>query len=289
MNQPPNTSKSIAIASGKGGTGKTTVAVSLSAAIAKSRPVTLADCDVEEPNSHLLRGVSALSSVEARVASVQFDSEHCLSCGLCVKACRFNAIAVLKTGPMFFQELCHGCMGCVLACPNDACTETTRRVGDIRKDVSGKDTLVDGILDVGQPMATGLIEQVRQTCTLEHLTILDAPPGVRCDMLATIRDCDYVVLVTEPTPFGLHDLRLAVRALRGMGNDFGVLVNRYEPEQEWVEQFCQTEQIDILARIPESRAVAECYSRGTVPYGQVESFTLAIDTLIGQLEQRGLV
>ncbi len=255
----------IAIASGKGGTGKTTVAVSLAAALSKRSSVTLLDCDVEEPNAHLLLGLDFDRQIVADIPTIEIDADACTGCGKCAQVCRFNAIAALKTGAIFFPELCHACMGCVLVCPEKCIRETTRRTGIIRFAQHDNLRLVSGLLDIGQAMSTGLIQQVCKAAIPETTTILDAPPGASCPMLATVQNSDFVVLVTEPTPFGLNDLQLAVAALREFKLHFGVVVNRSDSNEDSIPQYCHAQQTELLARIPDSRAVAEHYSQGEMP------------------------
>ncbi len=248
-----------------------------------TQPITLLDCDVEEPNAHLLLGLDFESETVVSIPSVEIDTAACTGCGQCANACRFNSIAMVREEALFFPDLCHACMGCVLACPVKCIREVPRRTGIFRTARGGGVHLVSGLLDVGQAMATGLIGQLRQETNPEHLAILDSPPGTSCPMLATVRDCNFIILVTEPTPFGLNDLQLAVVALGELSLPFGVVINRSDAPEDCVTRYCQAEGIELLATIPASREVAEHYSRGELPYGRVSSFTEAIDRLASQL------
>lgn len=254
--------RTVAIASGKGGTGKTTVAVNLAAVCAED--AALLDCDVEEPNVHLFADARWTSEKRVTVPVPQFDVVKCDSHGECRRVCRFNAIAVLPGGPLLFPELCHSCGGCVLACPNGAISEIQREIGTIRTGVWRNIHVVEGRLDVGEAKSPPLIEAVRQASPAAGLVIIDSPPGTSCPVVATVRGVDYVVLVTEPTPFGLHDLKLAVQMTRRLGLPFGVVVNRAGIGDKRVHLFCREENIPILLEIPDDRRIAEAYSRGSL-------------------------
>lgn len=269
----------LSIASGKGGTGKTTVSVNLALAAAKLVPTILLDCDVEEPNCGLFLDLGDWNGENALSPSFEADKEKCDACGACAAACRFNAIAALGSAPIFFHELCHGCGGCALACPNGAIIENKRRTGVIREASKGNLTCVDGLLDIGQAMAPPVIRQLRKKKRSGAFNIIDSPPGTSCAMLAAVRDCDFTLLVTEPTPFGLNDLKLAVAAMREMESPFAVVVNRDGIGDDRVEKYCETENIELAATIPDERHIAELYSRGLPAYGRVDSVTKIMDEL----------
>ncbi|MEA4863001.1 MAG: 4Fe-4S binding protein [Victivallaceae bacterium] len=250
----------IAVASGKGGTGKTTVALAL-AAVAEPE-VRLLDCDVEEPNCRLfVRGGSTREAVEVPMPVV--DGSLCTGCGHCGEACRFNAVAVVGNTVLLFPELCHGCGLCVDVCPSGALSEQSRTIGEIEISCDGDFLLVDGRLTVGQSMSPPLIRAVKKYgADHDGTTIIDCPPGTSCSMVAAVRGADYVILVTEPTPFGLHDLTLAVETLRELSIPFAVVINRADGGDGRVRDYCAAEKIDVLLEIPDRREVAEAYSRG---------------------------
>jgi len=255
----------VAVASGKGGTGKTTVAVNL--ALTLGGPVELLDCDVEEPNAHLFLRPRWTSKRSVSVPVPEVDERLCTACGACGSACRFHAIVSLKTVPLVFPELCHGCGACALACPTGAIREIPREVGVLERGVlerAGGETLrfVHGRLKVGVAMSGPLIRAVKGEAGCEGLTLIDAPPGTSCPVVAAVRGSDFVLLVTEPTPFGLNDLRLAVEMVRSLGLRFGVVINRADSGDEEVRRYCASQGVPVLLEIPEDRRVAAAYSRG---------------------------
>ncbi len=252
----------ISVASGKGGTGKTTIAVSLAISASRRGDVQLLDCDVEEPNSHIFLkpDITLQETVGAIVPEV--DEEKCNGCGKCQKVCAFNAIAVLGESVLVFRELCHGCGACALFCPEDAITEVEREIGIARSGSSGNINFVDGVLNVGEAMATPLIRAVKRKIHNSKLAIIDAPPGTSCPVIEAVKDSDYSILVTEPTPFGLNDLVIAVEVLRKLDIPFGVVVNRADVGDDKVELYCREENIPVLMRLPMDRKIAEVYSAG---------------------------
>jgi MinD superfamily P-loop ATPase len=250
----------ISVASGKGGTGKTTVSANL--ARVWPSPVQLLDCDVEEPNCHLFIKGDLKSQDVVSMRVPQVDAALCTGCGACSALCEFNAIAALKDEALVFEELCHGCGGCTLVCPTRAITEKDRRIGEIEVIEAGHISLVQGSIDVGVAMAPPVIRAVKDRLDRERTAILDAPPGTSCPVIATVKDTDLVILVTEPTPFGLHDLRLAFDMVRELGLPFGVVINRVGAGDDRVHVFCREEGVPIFMEIPDDRRIAEAYSRG---------------------------
>lgn len=250
----------LAIASGKGGTGKTTVAVNTARALGSE--VLLLDCDVEEPNAHLFLPGRVSSADAVSIPVPQVDESLCDGCGECGSFCEYHAIVSFGTLPLVFPEMCHGCGGCTMVCPPKAIREIDRRIGVIETIQSGNITLIQGRLDVGVAMAPPLIRAVKARLEDGRPAILDAPPGTSCPVIAAIRDVDHVVLVTEPTPFGLHDLKLAVETVRELGIPFGVVINRVGIGDERVHVYCKEENIPVLLEIPDDRRIAEAYSRG---------------------------
>jgi MinD superfamily P-loop ATPase len=250
----------LSVASGKGGTGKTTVSVNLARMLGSD--MRLLDCDVEEPNDHLFLKGSMIKEETITIPIPQVDESLCDGCGECGRFCRYHAIISFGTKPLIFPEMCHGCGGCAKVCPKKAIHEVDKRIGVVETVQAGNITLIQGRIDVGIAMAPPLIRAVKARLQNGLPAILDAPPGTSCPVIATLRGTDFVVLVTEPTPFGLHDLKLAVDVVRELGMPLGVVVNRVGIGDERVHMFCSQEEIPILLEIPEDRRIAEAYSRG---------------------------
>jgi MinD superfamily P-loop ATPase len=250
----------IAVASGKGGTGKTTVAVNL--ALASEGKVRLLDCDVEAPNCHLFVHPEIEQTSPVTVLMPRIDPEKCDGCGECGRFCEFNAIANIGKKVLFFPEMCHGCGGCTLVCPRQAITEEEHAIGMLEEGRAGKLDFVQGRLNIREMMAPPIIDAVKSKARPDALNIIDSPPGTSCPAIATMSECDFVVLVTEPTPFGLNDLILAVETVRLLKVPFGVLINRSDAGDDRVTRYCQSENIPILLEIPHDRRIAEAYSEG---------------------------
>lgn len=250
----------LAVASGKGGTGKTTVSVNLARAFGSE--VALLDCDVEEPNAHLFLAGELRGQENVTIPIPQVEESLCDGCGECSRFCEYHAIASFGISPLIFPEMCHGCGGCAKVCPQKAIHEIDRRIGVIETVLAGNVTLIQGRLDVGVATAPPLIHAVKARLRNGMPAILDAPPGTSCPVVATLRGSDLVLLVTEPTPFGLHDLRLAVDLVRALGIPFGVVVNRVGIGDERVHAFCKEENAPVLLDIPDDRRIAEVYSEG---------------------------
>ena len=250
----------IAVASGKGGTGKTTLAAAM--AFAAPGPVRLLDCDVEEPNSHFF--IQPMIERTERVASLvpTVDPFRCTGCGKCAQLCQFNALAALGGKVLVFPELCHSCGGCARICPTGAIKEIPRTIGILEMGRHGNVEFVAGRMNVGQAMSPPLIRAVKKHAMDSGLTLIDCPPGTACPFVTAVRGCDAAILVTEPTPFGLHDLQLAVATMRELGLPFGVVVNRANGLEHPVSEYCAVEGIQLLLQIPEDRHVAQAYSRG---------------------------
>ncbi len=250
----------ISIASGKGGTGKTTVATNL--AVCLDGDVQLLDCDVEEPNAHLFIQPD-IQRVEAVTTPVpEVDLNKCSFCGKCAEICQFKAIVVLGTTVLPFHELCHSCRGCVRVCPEGAIHEVGRELGVIERGRRNGLEFVHGRLRVGEAMSPPLIRKVRESTRPGAVTIIDAPPGTSCPVIASMKGADFVLLVTEPTPFGLHDLALAVGAVRILGIPHGLVINRSDLGDDRVWDYAKKEAIPVLMNIPFDRRIAEAYSRG---------------------------
>lgn len=261
----------ISIASGKGGTGKTTVALNLASSL--EGKVRLLDCDVEEPNCHLFLKPSISIAEPIGVPVPLVDETKCTACGKCGQICQYSAIVSLKIKPLTFPELCHGCGGCALFCPEGAIIETTRPIGVLEKGMAGQIEFIHGRLQVGEAMSPPLIRAVKKYAPYPGgLTIIDAPPGTSCPVIESIKGSDYVILVTEPTPFGLNDLSLAVAMIRQIGLSFGVVINRADVGDDRVVAYCRHENIPLLLQLPDDRRVAEAYSRGVLAVEAVPEF-----------------
>lgn len=250
----------ISIASGKGGTGKTTIATNL--AVSLKFDVQLLDCDVEEPNSHLFIQpvIDEVNTITIPVPEV--DMEKCSLCGKCGEICQFKAIVVVGDIVLSFNELCHSCGGCMEVCPEKAIIETGRELGVIEKGHRNGLEFVHGRLRVGEAMSPPLIKKVREYTRPGVLTIIDAPPGTSCPVITSMTGADFVLLVTEPTPFGLHDLKLAVGAVKILGIPCGLVINRSDMGNDQVKVYAKQEDIPVLMEIPFDRGIAEAYSRG---------------------------
>lgn len=252
----------ISVASGKGGTGKTSVAVNLALSLENAQVL---DCDVEEPNAHILLKpeIESVSPVEVHVPRIL--EGRCDYCGECARFCQYHALFVAGETALVFPELCHSCGGCSIVCPRDAIIEETRVIGEVYKGLNGGVELVYGELEVGEPMAVPVIAAVKQRMREEGTVILDAPPGTACPVVETVHGSDFCLLVTEPTPFGLHDLEITVEVVRQLGAPIGVVVNFSSIGDQGVYDFCKEQGIPILMEIPFDRTIAELYSRG-VPF-----------------------
>jgi MinD superfamily P-loop ATPase len=250
----------ISIASGKGGTGKTTVATNLALSIGSN--VQLLDCDVEEPNAHLF--IHPVFEVTDTVFTPVPDvnEKKCTYCGKCAEICQFKAIAVLEKAVLVFSELCHSCGGCMEVCPEGAITEKGRELGVIQKGRHNGIEFIHGKLRLGEAMSPPLIKKVREHEKPDKVTIIDAPPGTSCPVIASIQNTDFVLLVTEPTPFGLYDLKLAVGAVEILDIPCGLIINRSDLGDDQVKEYAHKMNLPILMEIPFDRQIAEAYSRG---------------------------
>jgi len=253
----------ISVASGKGGTGKTTVAVSLALSLRGRRPVQFLDCDVEEPNAHLFLKPSIDKTIPVFIPVPEADEAKCTFCGKCAEVCAHNAIAVIKNTVLVFSDLCHGCGACSLFCPEKAIKEVGKKIGALESGAAGVLQFIHGKLDIGQPMSPPLIRAVKKAINKKRTVIIDVPPGTSCPVIEAIKGSDFCLLVTEPTPFGLHDLRLTVETVRQLRIPLGVIINRAGLGDQKVQEYCRKEGIPILMTIPFDRKIAEAYSEGT--------------------------
>ncbi len=255
----------ISIASGKGGTGKTTVALSLASVLSKrDEGVTLLDCDVEAPNAHLFLPAKPKKIRDVMKLVPKVDPQKCDASGMCGKVCEFGAIILLGKKVLVFPELCHSCNACLRFCPSQALSESPHPIGTLEEIEQVDFRLVFGRLNVGVPSAVPLIQAVREHINMNGTTLIDGPPGASCSLLEALRDVDFALLVTEPTPFGLHDLKKAVSIVRTNPRPFGVVVNRMGIGDERVQQYCRSENIPILMEIPHSLSIAKAYSSAKI-------------------------
>ncbi|MCG6982785.1 MAG: ATP-binding protein [Deltaproteobacteria bacterium] len=273
----------IAVASGKGGTGKTTIATNLAKSIGEGAQ--LIDCDVEEPNSHLFLNPQIEKSEEVCVPRPKVDLDKCTYCGDCAKICRFSAIVVVKKHVLVFPELCHGCGGCSKVCPEEAISEIPNSIGIVEQGKSHSLSFIHGRLEVGQAMSPPLIKAARGLAAGNGVVIIDSPPGTSCPVIASIKGSDFCILVTEPTPFGLNDLELAVEVVFELGIPAGVVINRSDIGDLAVKEFCQRRSIPILMEIPEDRQIAEAYSRGEMIIDVMPEYKLKFQQLFAKIEE----
>ncbi|MGD9876327.1 ATP-binding protein [Desulfococcus sp.] len=267
----------ISVASGKGGTGKTTIAVNMAASAPES--VQLLDCDVEAPNAHLFLNPSIYETEPIFVPVPEIDETKCTHCKKCAEICRFKAIAVIGETVLTFPEMCHSCGGCVVVCPESAVTETGRRIGEIEKGRAGEIDFVHGRMRVGEAMSPPLIRKVRACRDPRKTTIIDAPPGTSCPAVAAVKKTDFVLMVTEPTPFGLHDLKLAVGAVRILGIPCGLVINRSDIGNDRVREYAADADIPVLMEIPFDRKIAGAYSRGILMIDALPEWKERFETL----------
>lgn len=252
----------ITVASGKGGTGKTTVAVNMALSLGN---VQLLDCDVEEPNANILLNSTINNTKPVYTNYPVISEELCNYCGKCASFCCFNALFVASKTAMVFPELCHSCGGCTLVCPKNAITEKRRKIGTISNGEIKDINIVYGELNVGEAMAVPLIRAVKNEIDQGKTVLIDAPPGTACTLVASVHETDYCILVTEPTPFGLHDLKITVQVLRDLNVPMGVIINRAGIGDTSIYDYCEKEEIPLLLEIPFDKKIAELYSRG-VPF-----------------------
>ncbi len=281
----------IAFASGKGGTGKTTLSVNFALYLSRSRDVLLTDFDVEEPDSHLFIQGEKVRQLKRYVEVPQVNESLCDLCGICRKVCNFHAITQLGKHLMIFPQLCHSCYACVEFCPQKALVMVPEELGALTETRQDRLRFVEARLNIGKEMAVPLIKQAAEFIEQQYpgqLVIIDAPPGTSCPVVQTIRYSDYVVLVTEPTPFGLHDLTLAVDTVRQLDRPFGVIINKDDGEENDVVRYCREEGVEILVKVPHQRSIAETYARGLSLYDKNPVFLEQMILLQEKLAEKGV-
>ncbi|MFZ5597406.1 MAG: P-loop NTPase [Bacillota bacterium] len=276
----------IAVASGKGGTGKTTISANLALAAAEAgHKVSYLDCDVEEPNGHLFLKPGIVGSTAVAIPVPEVDAEKCVSCGACGEICQFSAILCINKNVLTFEKMCHGCGGCRLVCQAAAISEKGREIGVVEEGYAGEVAFFHGRLKIGEAMSPPLIKAVRSAGEKGVLRIIDAPPGTSCPVITAVKGADYLLLVTEPTPFGLNDLGLALEMVRELGIPHAVVVNRSVQEHDLALNFCRERGVRILAEIPDDRRVAEAYSRGDLAYYAVPGYRERFAELLISVEK----
>lgn len=272
----------ISVASGKGGTGKTTVSTNL--ALSLDRDLVLLDCDVEEPNAHLFLKTEMHHSKRVYTYIPKIDESRCNGCGECARICQFNGLTVVAGKVLLFPEMCHGCKGCQEICPELAISPDRRELGTIETGSVNSVTFVQGRLRVGEAMSPPLIHQVRELSKEGGLTIIDAPPGTSCPAIESMKGVDFILLVTEPTPFGLHDLKLAHGAVKQLNIPCGLVINRSDIGDRSVHEYAEHQGIPILLEIPFDRKIAEIYSRGRLLVAEEPLWKLTFQNLFSQME-----
>lgn len=274
----------IAIASGKGGTGKTFLASNLSAMLALRQKTFLVDLDVEEPNSALFFNGKVTHEENCEKMIPEWDASKCTSCGQCQQVCNFNAVIKLLDDIIIFPELCHSCYACSELCPESALPMRGRRMGSLKIIEQPNLTFIESRLDIGQEQAVPLISQtfafIEKQFKEDLIYILDAPPGTSCPLIEVSLEANFVILVTEPTPFGLHDLKLSVETMRLLKRDFAVVINRCDIGNDEVEEYCIDQEIPLIAKIPNKRRAAELYSMGRLVYQEIPEIQSEIQKVL---------
>lgn len=255
----------ISIASGKGGTGKTTISTNLAVSLSNiGQPVQYLDCDAEEPNGHIFLKPDIEMTEDVTVGVPEVNLDKCTGCGKCGKLCQYSAILSLKSSVLVFENLCHSCGGCMAICPEGAITEKQRKIGIAEFGKSNGVYFGHGRLDIGAIQTPALIRYVKKRIQKNAINIIDAPPGTSCPVIEAVKGSDFVLLVTEPTPFGLNDLAIAVGMVHQLKIPFAVAINRCDIGNDAVVRYCQKENIEVLIQIPNDRMIAENYSRGVM-------------------------
>jgi MinD superfamily P-loop ATPase len=271
----------ISVASGKGGTGKTTVAASL-AYVTKGS--VFIDCDVEEPNGHLLLRPTIFSEESACKTLPEIAEEQCIKCKKCVLACEFNALVYLGFKIVLIDELCHSCGACWYLCPSKIITQKQKEIGVVRVGTfNGDNYFAEGLLNIGETSAVPLIKEVKKKIIRGKINIIDSPPGTSCSMMETVKKSNFCILVTESSPFGLNDLKLAINVLEPTGVPYGVVINKYEPEYEEMENYLTLKNITVLLKVPFDKRYAELYSEGILPVTRYPELRQGFEEVSNQL------
>jgi MinD superfamily P-loop ATPase len=279
----------IAIASGKGGTGKTLLSTNLAAYLSQTRSTLLVDLDVEEPNDFIFINGTNVSVSNQYKMIPEWDEDKCTLCGICSNLCKYHAVVQLGTFIAVFKELCHSCYACSELCPVQALPMQKHKIGELSKISDGHLTFIESRLEIGEEQAVPLIHQTHNLVDNDYdnisFQIFDCPPGTSCPVIAATKNTDYVLLVTEPTPFGLNDLTLAVETLHKLGKPLGVIINRHDIGNKDVENYCAQNQIRVLAKIPFDRQIAEYYSKGELVYDKIEHVETSLRQIVEYLNE----
>lgn len=255
----------IAVLSGKGGTGKTTVSTNLSLAL----NFNYIDCDVEEPNGFLFLQPQIEITKEVLVNYPVINEANCTYCGKCINTCQFNALAKVKNNIMLFSKLCHNCGACSLSCKASAISYKKREIGKIEKGTFRDIHCSRGILNIGEPMAVPIIKELLNKDSLDN-NIIDCPPGTSCNVVNALKYADGAILVTEPTEFGLHDLKMAIEVVRMFNIPFGIIINKDDGKENIIKKYCIKENINLIGAIPYSKSIAIAYSKANILYDDIE-------------------
>ncbi|WMJ82213.1 ATP-binding protein [Clostridium sp. MB40-C1] len=269
----------IAVLSGKGGTGKTTVSTNLALAL-KANYI---DCDVEEPNGFLFLKPEIKEIESVKVEYPFIDDDKCTSCGECVNVCNFNALAKVKQDIILFEKLCHGCGACEIVCKKGALKYKKREIGNIEKGETQGINCSRGILNISEPMAVPVINNLLKGLVKE-VNLIDCPPGTSCNVVSSLKYADGAILVTEPTEFGLHDLKMAVELVKMFNIPFGIVINKDNGSENIVKKYCTSENIELIGSIPYSKDIAKIYSKGELIYNNIE-YKNIFDKLSGKMKE----
>ena len=275
----------ISVASGKGGTGKTLVATSLTLSLKEKFKVQLLDCDVEEPNDHIFLQPVITENKAVCIPVPKIDESKCTYCGKCSEVCVYHAIVVFPKNVLVFPHLCHGCGACSYLCPEKAITEEGKEIGIVETGYADGVAFVQGKLNVGEAMSTPVIREVKKRVTSESISIIDVPPGTSCPVVESIKDSNFCLLVTEPTPFGLNDLKLAVETVKKLGVSCGVVINRAGADNSELNEFCLQEKIPVLLTIPLNTEIAHLYSKGITLAEGMPQWKKSFITLFNRIQE----
>ena len=278
----------ISVASGKGGTGKTLVATSLALSLRGRDSVQLLDCDVEEPNDHVFLKPAISRSEVVSIPVPKVDEGKCTYCGKCAEVCAYNAVAVFQEKVLIFPELCHGCGACSYLCPESAISEEGKEIGVVELGHSDGVEFVHGRLSIGEAMAVPIIRRVKEHASSKGTVIIDVSPGTSCPVVEAVKDSDFCLLVTEPTPFGLNDLVLAVETVRKLNIPCGVVLNRAGVGDGKVEEYCGRKNIPILLTIPMDTEIASLYSRGIPLVEGMPDWRQSFLKLMGEIREAAI-